>query len=136
MKIGVRTSILAALAILGGTLLARELVNAGLLDGSAGVRAAMIANGIIVALFGNATPKTLRAPRHSVEAERRVQSALRRTGWVMTLAGLIYALLWVTTPEDFAQPLSMGVLGLAVVYVGVMAVRCRMRGDDSAATSR
>lgn len=134
MKIGARTSIIAALAILGGTLLLRELVHAGMLDGSVGTRAVMLTNGIIVALFGNLTPKSLKAPRHSIEAERRVQSALRRTGWAITLAGLVYALVWLAAPEDVAQPVSLGVLGLAVLYALYVALRCRMRGDDRATT--
>lgn len=133
MKIGIRTALIAALAILGGTLLLRELVHAGMLDGSVGTRAAMLANGVIVALFGNLTPKSLKAPRHSIEAERRVQSALRRTGWAITLAGLAYALVWLVAPEAFAQPVSLAVLGLAVLYTLMLALRCRMRGDDGAA---
>lgn len=129
MKIGVRTSIIAALFILSGTLVLRELVNAGMLDGNVGTRATMLTNGVIVALFGNLIPKTLTTPRHSVEAERRVQAALRRSGWAMTLVGLLYAGLWLAAPEDFAQPVSLSMLGLAALYVFTLIARCKLRGD-------
>ncbi|MDG2533435.1 hypothetical protein P6144_07250 [Sphingomonas sp. HITSZ_GF] len=133
MKIGVRTSLIAALFILGATLLLRELVQAGMLDGTAGTRAAMVTNGVIVALFGNLIPKTLSKPRHSVEAEQRVQAALRRSGWAMTLASLAYTGLWLAAPEAVAQPLSLAALGLTALYVFGLAVRCKLRRDTAAA---
>jgi len=125
MKIGVRTALFAAAAILGGTLLSQELVRAGMLDGDVGTRAMMLTNGIIVALCGNLIPKTLAAPRASFAAERRTQAALRSTGRVMTLAGLLYALFWLTLAEDIAQLVSLTTLGLAFLYAVYRVLRCK-----------
>jgi cobalamin synthase len=133
MKIGVRTALAAALFILGATFALRELVEGGMLDGSVGTRAFMLANGVIVALFGNRIPKTLLPPSRSAEAERRRQAALRSSGWVMTLAGLLYALLWLIAPEAFAQPVSLGVLALATFYTFYRAARCKLGGRGAPA---
>lgn len=125
MKIGIVTSIAAALFILIATLVLRELVHAGMLDGTVGTRTAMVANGVIVALCGNLIPKTLATPRASIEAERRTQAALRRAGRAMTFAGLLYILLWLAAPEGIAQPVSLGALGLATLYTVTLVLRCK-----------
>lgn len=130
MKIGIATSIAAALFILVATLVLRELVHAGMLDGSVGTRAMMVTNGVIVALCGNLVPKTLAAPRASFAAERRMQAALRSAGLVMTLAGVTYALLWLAAPEAIAQPLSLGALGLAFLYTVYRILRCKWGRAD------
>jgi len=133
MKIGIATSIAAALFILVATLVLRELVHAGMLDGSVGTRAVMMANGVIVALCGNLIPKTLAAPRASLAAERRMQAALRSAGLAMTLAGALYALLWLAAPEAIAQPVSLGALGLAFLYTVHRILRCKWgRADQTA----
>lgn len=133
MKFSVRSSLAAALFILGATLLLKQLVHAGMLDGTVATRTVMLTNGVIVALCGNLIPKTLKAPRRSIEAERRVQAALRHAGWAMTLAGIAYAGLWLAAPEDLAQPLSLGVLGIVTLYVFALAARCKLRGDTARA---
>jgi len=43
----------------------------------------------------------------------------------MTLAGLLYALLWLTLPEDIAQPVSLATLGLAFLYTVYRVLRCK-----------
>ena len=130
MKIGIATSIAAALFILVATLVLRELVHAGMLDGSVGTRTVMMANGVIVALCGNLIPKTLAAPRASLAAERRMQAALRSAGLAMTLAGALYALLWLAAPEAIAQPASLGALGLAFLYTVYRILRCKWGRAD------
>lgn len=127
MKIGIRMSPFAALFILGATFLLRELVHAGTLDGSIGTRVAMVANGVIVALCGNAIPKTLKAPLASWADEARLQAALRSTGWAMTMAGVIYAGLWLAAPEDIAMPVSISVLAAAALYLFYRVWRCKLR---------
>lgn len=125
MKIGIVTSIAAALFILIATLVLRELVHSGMLDGTVGTRTAMVVNGVIVALCGNLIPKTLAAPRASIEAERRMQAALRSAGRAMTFAGMLYVLLWLGAPEGIAQPVSLAALGLATLHTVYLTLRCK-----------
>jgi hypothetical protein len=133
MKASVFPYLLGALAILGVSLLVQWMGSLGILDGDVGTRIFMVSIGILVAASGNQAPKLLDAPRASPTAERLVQRATRRPGWVMTLAGIFYAIVWIVAPEDFAQLSSVGVLGCAVIYTVAQMLHCR-RISDTAAT--
>jgi len=97
----------------------------GLLDGDAGTRTFMTATGLLVAAMGNGVPKRLKRLRATPEAERRVQAALRRVGWTMTLAGLVFAGLWLAAPEATAEPISLAALGLALAVAVFSIFACR-----------
>lgn len=125
-----------AVAILAAAVFLRFAEGSGLLDGDAGTRAFMAATGLIIAWMGNVVPKQLKRPRDSLAAERRVQTALRRVGWVMTLAGLIFAGAWIVAPEAVAEPLSMIVLGAAFLVTAVTALSCRARPAGDAPAGR
>lgn len=121
----IRFCLLAALAILGSAMLLHVFGSYGLIDGNVGERIFMATLGLMVAAFGNAIPKVLKAPRVSLSAERRTQAAKRRAGWAMVLAGSIYASAWVVAPEEWARPVSLSVLGLAFAYTIVQIFQCR-----------
>ncbi len=97
----------------------------GLIDGTTGTRAFMVCLGLVVIAFGNAVPKQLKRPRTSVESERRMQNALRRVGWSMTLAGLLVSAVWMFAPDAIARIASLSALGLAFLVTVATAIDCR-----------
>ena len=101
---------------------------AGILDGDMSTRALMAASGLVIAIFGNSVPKQLKRPRTSFEAERRMQSGLRRVGWIMSLAGLAFALTWIVAPEAIAWSLSLGFMTLGFTLAVATILRCRTSG--------
>ena len=88
----------------------------------------MAASGLVIAICGNSVPKQLKRPRTSVEAERRTQSGLRRVGWIMSLAGLAFALTWIVAPEAIAWSLSLGFMALGFTLAVATILRCRTSG--------
>jgi hypothetical protein len=119
------TAIGVAVAILASAAFLKFAGQAGLLDGDGGTRAIMAAEGLVLAAIGNGVPKQLKRPRSSPVAERRVQAALRRVGWAMTLAGVAVGALWVIAPVAWAQPLSLTVLGAAFLVAVQAILGCR-----------
>lgn len=114
-----------AAAILGAAWFLSSAGRAGIIDGDMATRAVMAASGLFIAMLGNGVPKQLKRPRASVDAERRMQSGLRRVGWTMSLAGLAFALIWIVAPEAVARPLSLAWMALAFMFVVATILRCR-----------
>lgn len=106
---------------------------AGSLDGDMATRALMAASGLVIAMLGNGVPKQLKPPRASVVAERRMQSGLRRVGWIMSLAGLGFALTWIVAPQAVAWPISLGVMALGFFLGIVTILGCRTGGSERSA---
>ncbi|MNH91493.1 hypothetical protein D3C73_440590 [compost metagenome] len=125
------TAIGVALAILAAAAFLKFADQSGLIDGDAGSRAVMAATGLVLAAIGNSVPKQLKRARSSLAAERRVQAALRRVGWAVTLAGVAVGALWVLAPEAWAQPLSLMILGAAFLVVVQAILACRIRSLDA-----
>ena len=107
LKVGVPIALIT-LAVVGATFIAKRL---GWVDGDAGVRLAMAISGLTLVYFGNRTPKE--APHRSA----RAQSVRRFSGWVMVLAGLLNAGIWVFAPMEVAPLASMVPVILAVVAI-------------------
>ena len=130
----VATYIVPSLIFLGLTLLLKVAEKNGMIGGDVGSRAFMVLIGLVVAAYGNVVPKQLKQPRASAEAEMRVQSALRVCGWVMTLAGVVFAGIWMIAPESIAAPVSMLALGAAFLVVMFYSLRaCRKTTPDTLA---
>lgn len=110
--------------------IARE---AGILDGDMSTRALMAASGLVIAMLGNSVPKQLKRPRTTVAAERRMQSGLRRVGWIMSLAGLAFALTWIVAPQVVAWPLSLSLMALGFLLAVVTILRCRTGRSERSA---
>lgn len=125
------TAIGVAVAILASAAFLKFAGQSGLIDGDAGTRAVMAASGLVLAAIGNGVPKQLKRARSSLAAERRVQAALRRVGWAVTLAGVFIGALWVTTPEAWARPLSLTVLGAAFLVAVQAILACKASVPDA-----
>lgn len=89
--------------------------------------------GVVLAMSANAAPKEIGRMR-SIRSARRAQAVTRLGGWLMTLAGLAYAALWLLAPQDLAAVASMTLVAAALVvtlaYAGWTYVQCRR--DESA----
>lgn len=127
---GLLGAAVVATAILAAAWFLSYAGRSGLIDGEMSTRALMAASGLVVAMFGNRVPKQLKRPRASIEAERRMQSGLRRVGWIMSLAGLAFALTWLIAPQTIAWPLSLGLMALGFVLAVVTILRCRTVGSN------
>ena len=72
--------------------------------------------GILLAWCGNAVPKT--GPAACAECgAARGQNMRRFAGWMLTLAGLLHALVWLFAPLEEANLLAMSVVGAATLLV-------------------
>jgi len=64
--------------------------------------------GLSLALYGNFIPKQPARTSHH-------QATLRASGWAFTLAGLIYALIWLVAPAPVAFPIAITAVGAATL---------------------
>lgn len=93
----------------------RSAEGAGLVGGEVVQRTIQAVVGLGLAVYGNFMPKIIDyCVSPSLRAAAFHQGVARVGGWSMTLAGLIYATLWVFTPLPFA-----GVASKAVVLTSV-----------------
>lgn len=88
-----------------------------------------IMTGLVFAAYGNSIPKLNgKSPGSIVEA--KVAQGLRRiTGWALTIAFLVSAMLWAFAPRDVAQIGSIISIGSGALIVVAFAtwrhIRCR-----------
>lgn len=120
----------APLALAAGLIVAalgsKFAAGSGWIDADTAARIVQVVIGLVLVGYGNILPKTLSRPRATREAERRTQTALRTTGWTMTLAGLAWAGLWAFAPESLARPLGMLAVAAALVTaLGLGLWACR-----------
>ena len=116
---------LAALGKLGAHL---EVIDADMAS-----RLIQIAIGLTLVVFANGAPKQIGRPRASFEAEGRAQGARRIAGWSLTIAGLIYAGVWVFAPVSLAAPVSIAVVATGLTVTVLCAWNaCRSRSADLA----
>jgi len=94
-------------------------------------RTTQVIVGLMLAAYANLMPKDVGRWRASAVAAARTQSALRVSGWSMTLAGLAYAGLWAFAPMSFANIASMVVVAVAMLitmgYGGWTLLACRSK---------
>lgn len=127
------TSAIGAALLIGLAALGRLAEHLEVIDADMLSRLVQIAIGLSLVLFANAAPKQIGRPRASVEAEGRAQAARRIAGWSLTLAGLIYAGVWVFAPVALAAPISLAVVGIGLTVTVVYALNaCRSRSADLA----
>jgi drug/metabolite transporter (DMT)-like permease len=112
------------LTVAAGLTYARRM---GWVDIDLPARGTMIASGMLVAIYGNAIPKAIRATSPGARSVQRV------AGWAFVLSGLAYAAIWAFAPLPIAPDLSMSVLGaaLAGVFGYGLWVRGRPSGPDA-----
>ncbi len=82
----------------------------GVVSVDMGTRVGMLLNTLVVAYFGNLIPKAI------VHSER-ARAARRFAGWAFASTGLVSAVLWIFAPIDVATPVSIALIGTAVVAV-------------------
>ena len=89
-----------------------------------------IATGLILAAYGNIAPRQL--VRYDADSDRpaRKQAIIRFSGWIFTLAGLGYALIWLVAPPGKAATLSMipVIAGLALVGLRIARAKASKTG--------
>ena len=86
-----------------------------------------IAAGLIIAAYGNIAPRKL--VRYDPDSPRpaRRQAAIRYSGWVFVIAGLVNAAIWAfVSPIDLAASLSIVPLAGAMILVFARCARLRM----------
>lgn len=118
-----RTSLVVACLLIGAAVLLKGAQHAGMIDAAMTARAIDAAMGLTVAFYGNFIPKNLRRTR-GPEADRRMQSALRVSGWAFTLAGLGYAALAFLEPLPLAHFASIALMLAAMAISIVYGIRC------------
>jgi hypothetical protein len=128
-----RTSIAIVVAVvfLGSAAALKYAASVELIGPDTARRVVQVMAGLMLAAYANLMPKDIGRWRASAVAAARTQSALRVSGWAMTLAGLVYAGLWAFAPLGFADVASMVVVASAMLitmgYGGRALLACRSK---------
>lgn len=88
------------------------------------VRIVGILSGVAVMYYANKAPKHLK-PLASLQNPAQHQSLTRFTSWLLVLGGIGYMLAWIFAPIRYAAPVSVALLGTAMVVVLVRHVWAR-----------
>lgn len=113
------SALVLAAAFLAAAAALRYGANSGMISDDVARRSIQVLIGLGLAAWGNLMPKQRGRSSASIRAETWSQSVLRIGGWSMTLAGLVYAGLWVFAPLSFANAASIWVvLGATLVLLG------------------
>lgn len=92
-------------------------------DADVARRSSMAFLGLFLAFLGNSMPKTL-TPLSALRCDAaKVQAMQRLSGWTWVLAGLAYALAWLTLPLELAKPVSTALIVGAMAVVVTQLVR-------------
>ena len=125
---------MGAAFLIGLAGLAKLAAHIGVIDAEMMSRLVQIAIGLSLVVLANGAPKQIGRPRASLEAEGRAQAARRAAGWSLTLAGLIYAGVWILAPIALAAPVSMVVVAIGLTLAVLCALNaCRSRSANLAA---
>jgi hypothetical protein len=119
----VRSAIIVAAVLLAAAAFVKLARHSGFFDADTAARITQAILGLTFAFYANFIPKRLGRAR-SAEAGRRVQAALRLSGWAFALAGLAYAALALFAPPTVAWSGSIVVMGAAIATSLVSAVWC------------
>ena len=130
-KRSVITGIIIACVLLGAAALLKAAQHAGLIDPDSSTRVVQAMMGLVVAFYGNFVPKSVGRMR-SVAGQRRMQKALRVSGWAFVLAGLAYAALALLAPPSLAFVGSIAVMAAMVLTI-LLFLRCIVSPPASAA---
>jgi hypothetical protein len=122
-------SVALAVSILGAAAALKYAQGLELIGADFARRAMQVTIGLVLAAYANVMPKEIGRWRASAAAARRSQSALRVSGWTMTLAGLTYAALWTFAPMAVADVAATAVVAAATVitvaYAAGTFLMCR-----------
>lgn len=113
-------SLIWAGGIIGLALAARWALGQELIDADTTSRIVLVAIGLMIAWYGNRTPK-------SFVPSARARQARRVAGWSLAISGLIYAAAFAFAPMDVALILGCGsvALGIAVTFLYCLSLRGR-----------
>jgi len=92
--------------------------NEGMVDADTTTRIVFVAIGLMIAWFGNRTPKTF-------VPGARARQARRFSGWSLAISGLIYAAAFAFAPLDTALIVGCGaiILGIAATFAYCLSLR-------------
>jgi hypothetical protein len=117
-KQSIRSALVLAGAMLGGTLLLALANKLGWINSDLTTRGVMVLIGLMLVIIGNAMPKKLEGPVPPSVGVAALRQAISRVGgWAMTLGGVAYAGLWAFAPRDVALIGSVSAVLLAVAVM-------------------
>ncbi len=94
----------------------------GWIDNETTTRGLMAMFGLFLVAMGNSMPKQMEGPPPQTPQLLVVRQDISRVGgWAMVIGGLVWAVLWVVAPRDFAQIGSVAALGFAMAVMIVYA---------------
>ncbi|WP_206426858.1 ammonium transporter [Brevundimonas fluminis] len=113
-------SLIWAGGIIGLALAANWALGRGMIDADTSTRIVFVAIGLMIAWYGNRTPKKF-------VPGARARAANRVAGWSLAISGLIYAASFALLPVDQAILIGCGaiVLGIAVTVGWCLSLRRR-----------
>lgn len=106
-------------------------VKSGWIETDTMLRAQGVMSGLVLVLIANLVPKTVDRHAEARCDPTRAQAVQRFSGWALVLAGLGQVLAWLVLPIDWANPVSMTLVGTAVVLVLARVAWAFMRRSGS-----
>ncbi|MGO4703992.1 hypothetical protein [Dyella sp. 2RAB6] len=114
-----------AAAMIVGALLLTLARKQGWVDAEQVMRGHNIIIGLALAVFCNAMPKRMQGSPRSISHATLAQTIGRVGGWAMTLAFLVWTVLWAFAPQELARIGSMAAIGVGVaVMLGYAVWKC------------
>jgi hypothetical protein len=111
----IRVALKLAAVMVGAGLLLTLARQQGWIDNEMVVRAYNVVMGLAFAAYGNLLPKLSEPAPRSLHEATVAQAIGRVTSWAMTLAFLVWAVLWAFAPQDLALIGSLTAVGASVV---------------------
>ena len=128
-------SLVAAATILGISVALKNFVSAGALDAFTSKRIMGAIVGLVLAVWGNYMPKTLKPMSEKSCDSSRWVSLRRFAGWAFVISGLSYSAVWIFAPMEYTRLISMTFVAFSVVLVltlMVWVIVSRKRGQPKA----
>ncbi|GAB2791946.1 hypothetical protein [Dyella kyungheensis] len=106
----------------------------GWIDQTQVVRAFNIVLGLGFAAYSNLLPKMYGPPPRSLRHATLAQAVRRVTSWTMTLAFLIWSVLWIFAPQQIASIASVAVV-IAAIAISLGYLVWKAAGGHTSKTS-
>jgi uncharacterized membrane protein len=106
----------------------------GWIDQTQVVRAFNIVLGLGFAAYSNLLPKMYGPPPRSLRHATLAQAVRRVTSWTMTLAFLIWSVLWIFAPQQIASIASVAVV-VAAIAISLGYLVWKAAGGHTSKTS-
>jgi len=110
-------SLVAAALILGISLGLKYFVSTGSIDVIVSKRIMGAIIGLVLAIWGNFTPKALKPLSEKSCDSSRWVSLRRFAGWAFVVSGLSYSAVWLFAPMQYTAVISMTIVGASLVLV-------------------